>query len=156
MRFAMMAAALAACTPAPQQQAPDAPAATTTTAATTAGPTASSGDAMAEMPSWDGARAAGVDFRAVGQEPGWMLDIYQRDKIKLIWSYGEHSAEFPLPAPDTTQEGATRYAAQANGHTLAVTIRRFPCQDAMSGQAYPSAVSVTIDGAELRGCGKSV
>lgn len=107
-------------------------------------------------PAWEDAQAAGVDFRAVGQEPGWLLNIYRENKITLDWDYGQSKAEFPLAAPDTSQEGATRYSAQAGGHTLAVTIRRFPCNDAMSGAAFPSTVEVVIDGQTLSGCGRSI
>lgn len=107
-------------------------------------------------PPWEEAGAAGVDFRAIGQEPGWLLDIYTQDRIMLDWDYGERRAEFPLTEPTYPQEGATRYDARANGHTLSVTIRRFPCQDAMSGDAFPASVEVIIDGRALQGCGRTV
>jgi|CXWL01.1.fsa_nt_gi uncharacterized membrane protein len=113
-------------------------------------------DALAAMPSWENARAAGVDFRAVGSEPGWMLDIYQQNRIVLIWDYGEGSAEFPLVEPTYPQEGATRYDARAGGHTLAVTIRRFPCSDPMSGEQFSASVEAVIDGRTLTGCGRNV
>jgi putative lipoprotein len=112
--------------------------------------------ALARMPPWAEARAAGVDFRAVGQEPGWMLDIYTQDRIRLLWDYGEHVADFPLTGPAYPQEGATRYETRAGGRMLTIVIRRFPCQDAMSGEAYPAAVDIVIDGRELSGCGRSV
>ena len=149
MRALILALALAACgqtniaTTAPEE----APAPAVETTADPNAPPA---------PAWEDARAEGVDFRAVGQEPGWMLNIYRESKITLDWDYGQSRAEFPLSAPNTTQEGATSYSAQANGHTLSVTIRRFPCQDAMSGAAFPSTVQVTIDGQALQGCGRSV
>ncbi|MEQ1617759.1 MAG: hypothetical protein ABL883_05395 [Terricaulis sp.] len=113
-------------------------------------------DALAAMPSWENARAAGVDFRAVGSEPGWMLDIYQQHRMVMIWDYGEASAEFPLVEPTTSQEGATRYDARAGGHTVAITIRRFPCSDPMSGEHFPASVEAVIDGRTLTGCGRSV
>lgn len=113
-------------------------------------------EALAAMPSWETARSAGVDFRAVGQEPGWLLDIYTRGIIKFAWDYGENYAEFAVASPDTSQEGATRYEANSDGRTLVVTIRRTPCNDGMSGQPYPSAVEVVIDGRALNGCGRSV
>ncbi len=144
MRALILACALGACTPqmsnSPAQQAG---------AATTE-------DALSRMPSWENARAAGVDFRAVGSEPGWMLDIYQRDRIVLLWDYGQASAEFPLTEPSYPQEGATRYEARARGHTLRVTIRRFPCSDPMSGERFGATVEVVIDGRTLSGCGRSV
>lgn len=144
MRALSLALALAACTAEPQ---PPAPPPT---------PAQQAENALAQMPPWSGARAQGVDFRAVGAEPGWMLDIYQRGRIVLIWDYGEASAEFPLVEPSYPQEGATRYDAQANGRTLAVTIRRFPCQDSMSGEQFAASVEVAIDGRTLTGCGRSV
>ena len=151
MRVLIVAAALAACAePAP----PPAPASETQTPTPTA--TASAESALAELPNWENAREAGVDFRAIGQEPGWILDIYQQDRMTLLWDYGENRIELPRGEPSYPQEGLTRYEAQGGGHTLVVSIRRYPCQDAMSGEAYPTAVEVTIDGRALEGCGRSV
>ena len=151
MRALMLALALAACAqPQPAAtEAPDAEAATAETALTQE-------QALARMPAWDQARAAGVDFRAVGQEPGWMLDIYTETRMRLLWDYGERIADFPLTAPDTSQEGATRYETAQGGRRLTVVIRRAPCQDVMSGEPYPARVEVVIDGRTLQGCGKSV
>ncbi|HYD86531.1 MAG TPA: hypothetical protein VEA80_03585 [Vitreimonas sp.] len=162
MRAILLALALAACTQgeAPSSEAdggaeaPDQPQADA--AATQTQQPITAQDALARMPSWEGARAAGVDFRAVGQEPGWILDIYTERRMRLVWDYGESAADFPLTPPTYPQEGATRYEAAQNGRTLAVTIRRAPCQDAMSGAPYPSTVEVVIDGRTLNGCGKSV
>lgn len=151
MRALVMVFALAACAPAAeepaapppaQEQAVDQPQSVETN--------------LAAMPSWEGARAAGVDFRGVGQEPGWLIDIHRQGRIVLLLDYGESLTEFPLPVPNTQQEGATRYETQAQGKTLAVTIRRAPCQDGMSGEAYPSTVEIIIDGRTLNGCGRSV
>jgi len=150
MRALILVAALAACSPQP--------AATTETPATTTtaeapNPTQT---ALAEMPTWETARAAGVDFRAVGQEPGWIVDIYTADRIVALIDYGQTRIEFPRGAPSAPAEGATRFEAQTQGHTLSITYRRFPCEDAMSGQAYPSTVEVVIDGRTLNSCGRSV
>ncbi|MGD9815868.1 MAG: COG3650 family protein [Hyphomonadaceae bacterium] len=147
MRTLLVALALVACTPGE----PD-----TQDAATLTAEASSVEQALASMPAWSAARAAGVDFRAVGQEPGWMLDIYREDTIRLLWDYGEKVATFPLAAPTFPAEGATRYQSQADGRTLAITIRRAPCQDVMSGEAYPSTVEVVIDGRTLTGCGRSL
>ena len=148
MRALILALALAAC----------GQSATTTAPPPTAPPPAqAAADPNAPpAPAWEDARAAGVDFRAVGQEPGWLLNIYRENRIVLDWDYGQQRAEFPLTTPDTSQEGATIYQAQAEGHALVVMIRRLPCNDAMSGAAFPATVSVTIDGSELQGCGRSV
>ncbi|MDZ4690590.1 hypothetical protein [Terricaulis sp.] len=150
MRALVLVFALAACSqPAPTIETPP-------EAATVEQPSLTVEEALARMPNWDAARAAGVDFRGVGQEPGWIVDIYTQDRIRLTWDYGESTADFPLPTPAYPQEGATRYESTVDGRTLTVTIRRFPCQDAMSGEAYPSNVEVMIDGRTLNGCGRSV
>lgn len=155
MRALILALALSACSSESNTEA-EAPDATEAPAAATATPAQNPTEAaLAQMPSWEEARAAGVDFRGVGQEPGWLLDIYQRDKIRLLWDYGESVADFPLGPPAYPHEGATRYTGQTEGHSLIVTIRRAPCQDAMSGQDYPSTVEVVIDGRTLNGCGRS-
>jgi len=153
--FLSLAFALAACDPPrAENEAPDASSAERPDIGT--GPVQTPQEALAAMPSWGTAHAAGVDFRAVGQEPGWLLDIYTRGIIKFSWDYGESYAEFAVADPDTSQEGATRYEASSDGRMLTVTIRRAPCQDAMSGEPYPSTVEVVIDGRPLSGCGKSV
>jgi uncharacterized membrane protein len=146
MRVLILALALAACAqeaPTPADEAPIAQA---------SDPQAN----MAAMPQWDQARAAGVDFRGIGQEPGWMIDIYQQDRILLLLDYGQTLTEFSLPSPTSPQDGVTRYETEANGKTLVVTIRRFPCQDAMSGEAFPSTVEVIVGDRTLNGCGRSV
>lgn len=150
MRALILALTLAACS----QQAPTAEAPTAAPAA--AAEQLTTEEALARMPSWTEARAAGVDFRGIGQEPGWIIDIYRLERIRLTWDYGESTADFPLPAPTYPQEGETRYESALDGRTLTVTIRRFPCNDGMSGEAYPSTVEVVIDGRTLNGCGRSV
>jgi uncharacterized membrane protein len=155
MRAALLLAlSLAACGPtAPEKQdaaAQDQAQAPTSTA------TMSVEETLAAMPSWESARSQGVDFRAVGQEPGWLLDVHTDDRMVLIWDYGSNRLETPRGEPTYPQEGATRYEGQSGGHTLVVTTRRAPCEDAMSGEAYPATVEVVIDGRTLNGCGRSV
>jgi putative lipoprotein len=155
MRALGMALALAACAPAADQPA-EAPAAKQQEATALETQPQSAEANLAAMPSWEGARAAGVDFRGVGQEPGWLIDIHRQDRIVLLLDYGESLTEFPLPAPSAPQEGVTRYETQAHGKSLTVTIRRTPCQDGMSGETYPARVEIVIDGRALNGCGRSV
>lgn len=152
MRAALIALALTlgACT----QQAEQAPVDATLEAEIAAANAVQ--EALAQMPPADGARAAGVDFRGVGQEPGWIVDIYQRDRIRVLLDYGETLLDFPLPAPTYQVEGATQYSTQAEGRALTITIRRAPCEDVMSGEPYASTVELVIDNRTLTGCGKSV
>jgi putative lipoprotein len=149
MRALILVIALAACTAEPAKQ-------NEARVDTTESATNATQAALAQMPAWDGARAAGVDFRAVGQEPGWMIDIYTQNRIVALLDYGQTLIELPRTEPTYPVEGATRYETQGGGHTLSITYRRFPCQDAMSGEDYPASVEVVIDGRTLQGCGRSV
>lgn len=148
MRALILALTLTACTAEPAKQ--DTPVTPEAEAANSAQA------ALARMPSWENARAAGVDFRAVGQEPGWIVDIYTQDRIVALLDYGETLVEFPRTEPSYPTEGATRFTAETDGHTLTITYRRFPCEDVMSGEPYPSTVEVVFDGRTLTGCGRSV
>ena len=160
MRALLLVLALAACSPQTEQADPAAeapvPAAEEPVAQSPEAAVATQASNLAQMPPWDGARAAGVDFRAVGQEPGWIMDIYAGGVLKIVWAYGENYAAFAVTQPANAPEGVTRWEGSSDGRTIAVTIRRAPCQDAMSGEAYPSTVEVAIDQETLRGCGRSV
>ena len=144
----LFAFALLACAPAEQAKAPE--------EAPIAEAAAVAPDLPPVDPPWDGARAAGVDFRAVGQEPGWLLDIYTQDRIVLAWNYAQSRAAFPLTTPQYPREGATRYETTDGRHTLVISTRRFPCQDVMSGESFPATVEIVIDGNTLNGCGRSM
>ena len=151
MRALILVLALAACTDQTSTSVPE-----DLASQTGASPASSETSALAQMPTWEGARAAGVEFRAVGQEPGWIVDVYTQNRILLLLDYGEMLIELPRAEPTYPAEGATRYETQGGGHTAIITIRRTPCEDAMSGEPYPSTVEVVIDGRTLRGCGRSV
>lgn len=105
---------------------------------------------------WAAAKAAGVDFRAIGQEPGWILDITPGQKLELTYDYGERRVVLPYVEPTYPREGSTLYVSQGDGHAISVAIQRFPCADAMSGQPYPAKVTVVIDGRTLEGCGRTL
>ncbi|MDF1504776.1 META domain-containing protein [Roseisolibacter sp. H3M3-2] len=132
--FALSACALAACA----RRTPPAP------------PTP---DPLAEAGSWEDARARGVDFRAVGQEPGWLLDLDVEGEVRFFGDYGRTRVGARTPAP-TREGGTTTYRVAAAGGELSVALAPGDCRDVMSGEAYPYAVTVRLDGREVRGCGR--
>ena len=105
---------------------------------------------------WDDARRRGIDFRAIGQEPGWLLEIDARKSMYLLADYGEKKVTTPAPAPTRDSTGVTTYDATADGHRLTVVIRERACQDSMSGEEMTHEVTVTLDGKEYRGCGRDL
>ena len=102
---------------------------------------------------WQNARERGIDFRAVGQEPGWYLEIDDGKWMRLFYDYAERQATTPVPVP-VTNGGTTTYDAVTEAHRLRVIIEERECSDTMSGERFPRTVTVTLDGRSLRGCGR--
>jgi uncharacterized membrane protein/membrane-bound inhibitor of C-type lysozyme len=112
---------------------------------------------------WDEARLLGADYRAVGQEPGWVVEVYAGRRLLFVGDYGSTRLTAPAPAPATETAaapggppGANRvtYAARAGAHALTVEVVRQACRDEMSGEAFPTTAVVRLDGREYRGCGR--
>lgn len=103
---------------------------------------------------WEHAKLGGVDFRAVGNEPGWHMEI-SPDSIVLVTDYGEQRYAFPTPAvEESPADRRSVFRATAGGHALEVLLEARACRDTMSGEAFETTVTVTVDGGTLRGCGR--
>ena len=106
---------------------------------------------------WDGMffeLTRDTDFRAVGQEPGWLLEIRKAQEMRLITDYGADTAVTPVPPGQTdTATGARTYHAVTEAHDLQVLIHPTGCTDAMSGESYETTVTITLDGRAYHGCG---
>lgn len=94
------------------------------------------------------------DFTALGQEPGWHLEIVSGKQITFTYDYGESKFVSPAPAPRTETTGGVRiYDTNTASGSLRVEIDPTPCADVMSGQPFPATVTVTLNGRSFRGCG---
>lgn len=99
------------------------------------------------------ARLRGVDFRATGNEPGWVLEVH-RDRIVFVGGYGSARVTVPRPPPRVDSGSReTVYAAETEAHRVRVLIRERECVDSMSGDRAEASVSVEIDDRAYRGCG---
>ena len=102
---------------------------------------------------WNDAAVRGIDFRAVGNEPGWYLEVDHEGVMRILWSYGEQQATVPATKP-TVRGSVTTFESSAGGHALRADIAPGPCNDGMSDQSYPLNVIVVVNGSTLRGCGR--
>jgi putative lipoprotein len=109
---------------------------------------------------WEAAKARGVRFRGIGQEPGWIVDILGDpgpERLELTADYGELKMSFdPVTREEKSGPARTFYRGKSLEHSIEVEITPEKCADAMSGQPYDHTVIVRIDGRELRGCGKKL
>ncbi len=109
---------------------------------------------------WEDARLNGVDFRAVGNEPGWHLEIREEGEaaaaIDLVTMYGEHYYSFPGARREAVPEaaGRLRYTAALGKHRLVVMLEQGECIDTMSGERFATRVEVRLDHEIYRGCGR--
>jgi membrane-bound inhibitor of C-type lysozyme len=105
---------------------------------------------------WVDARARGASFRAVGQEPGWQLEIHP-DRLLFIYQYGQRRAVAPNPGVVADAEKSLRrWQAATEEHELSVTVEDRACTDVMSGDIHPATVVVILDGREYMGCGRDL
>ena len=95
-----------------------------------------------------------IDFRAVGQEPGWYLEIDDGGTMHLAYDYAERTVTTRTPVP-VVKDDQVSYTAATDAGQVVVMIAPRPCSDTMSGQPFPRTVTVTIQGRTLRGCGRS-
>lgn len=110
-----------------------------------------------KMTVWERARLSGVDYRAVGGEPGWVLDIYYGEKLVLLTDYGQKRYEFPAVKPQMDKlRRIAVYSVSNENHSLLVTIEGERCIDGMSGDSFRTRATVIIDGRVLQGCGQGL
>ncbi|WP_162925866.1 COG3650 family protein [Isoalcanivorax indicus] len=108
---------------------------------------------------WVDARARGVGFRAVGNEPGWHLEIYPDSRLHLVLDYGSRTLDVPAPPTETERMGdvtVTVRTTEAEGETLYIEVRETACQDNMSGAMFDYQVLVRLGERDLEGCGHSL
>jgi len=104
---------------------------------------------------WEEAALMGVAFRAVGQEPGWALDLAEGRWIRYVGDYGATHVYAASPRQVRgASEGSVVYDAEPERHALRVEIRQAPCRDAMSGQSFTHVVTVRLDTSTVKGCGR--
>jgi heat shock protein HslJ len=97
------------------------------------------------------------DFRAVGQEPGWHLEIRKGSEMRFTYDYSKGTAVTPASRAKVDSNTGTRtYHATSGANDLRVEIVPVSCADSMSGRPFPATVSVTLNGKTFRGCGEEL
>ncbi len=104
---------------------------------------------------WHRAKLRGVAFRAIGQEPGWLLEITNGEEILLITDYGQNRNSYPYVEPIVNEEERrTHFVLESFGVT--VEIRGEHCTDVMSGEEFEVSVTIIMKERRLEGCGRAL
>ena len=104
---------------------------------------------------WEDARRRGVNFRAVGNEPGWTVEIQRDRHLLFVGDYGMERVMIPDPVDES--HGSTRiYYGKTQANELRIEIVDELCTDTMKADSFPSQVLVYINGTTLWGCGRDL
>lgn len=98
------------------------------------------------------ARRNGVLIRAVGQEPGWIVEISTSGTL-VITDYGQNRQVLPAPAvAQVPDDESVRYQINDQPQRIELVVLKETCQDSMSGEAYPAQASLIIGDQYFNGC----
>ena len=109
--------------------------------------------------SWIEAERRGVDYRAVGKDPDWALEIIAGGEVRFL--DGRTSRTYRGDPPGEAPWGdrsifATEARSDTTARELIVSIRRKPCRDSVLREDLDTRVTVTLDRARYHGCGKNL
>ena len=95
-----------------------------------------------------------LQFRAVGQEPGWIVEVTD-DSLRFAWAYGQREVTVSQFVTDTDDERVL-YRADTDRGPLRVVARPQYCTDPMNGRLFSHTVTVTLAGDVHTGCGHPI
>jgi len=101
------------------------------------------------------AKLSGVAFRAIGNEPSWILEIVSEKEVVLITNLGESKIAFKV-VETFSDDYSTEYKMLSQHNTMFVRIENRVCQDTMVERTYASTVYINFDGVNMQGCGKAL
>jgi uncharacterized membrane protein len=102
---------------------------------------------------WTEAEARGIVYRAVGSEPGWLVEVGSGDDPPLHaeLDYGERKLDIARVTGISSTPG---YGGKlADGTDVVLRTRHEPCRDGMSGEAFETTAELMVGDKVYRGCG---
>ena len=100
---------------------------------------------------WSDASARGIGFRAVGNEPGWFVEVDKGESPSLhaTLDYGDREVIVAKAQP----AGLGFAGKTSDGTAVVLEIQRTRCQDGMSGEAFEASARLVVGDRSYRGCG---
>jgi uncharacterized membrane protein len=120
-----------------------------------AGGVSESEEAIAARDVWHAAKLRGVAFRAVGQEPAWLLEMTTGESILLTTNYGQNRIDYPYVEPEIFQDLRKSVFSLESGNLVVIILGR-ECTDSMSGEKFEVTVEVILPDKKLNGCGRAL
>jgi len=100
---------------------------------------------------WIEAASRGIAFRAIGNEPGWSVEVEKGESPALhaTLDYGDRGLVVARARP----AGLGFTGKAADGTAVTLEIQRTRCQDGMSGEAFEATARLVAGDKTYRGCG---
>jgi uncharacterized membrane protein len=104
---------------------------------------------------WEQAKEEGVHFRAVGNEPGWLVEVRDDKRIKFVNDYGDLEIKAPVDDLWLGPAGEDKiYYVENEAVQFQVIIMKKSYQDTMSDESYPYQVRVVFPNKSYVGGGR--
>jgi uncharacterized membrane protein len=104
---------------------------------------------------WEQAKEDGIQFRAVGNEPGWLVEVKGDQKIKFVNDYGNLEIKAPVDDLWLGPAGEDKiYYIENDVIQFQVIIMKKTYQDSMSGEVFPYQVRVVFPNKSYVGGGR--
>ncbi|MEC9491054.1 MAG: hypothetical protein UMU04_08880 [Halanaerobiales bacterium] len=111
--------------------------------------------AAAQVDPWEKAREEGIVFRAVGNEPDWMIELSQDKSIKFVNHDGELEIKVPVDDIWLGPEGEDRiYYVENEVIPFQLIIMKKQYRDNVSGEVFPYQVRLIFPEKSYTGGGK--
>ena len=102
---------------------------------------------------WEKAKLDGYDFRAVGNEPPWIL-LFRGGEATFFTGYGKRKHVFE--GTIRNEKSRSIYEGKGPDGTLTVVLEPGPCNDSMADERYETRVTAQWKGRTLHGCGNAL
>lgn len=105
---------------------------------------------------WEAAKLRAVDFMAMGNEPGWSLEITDAT-LALVSDYGNKQYQINNAERQIDEQARTTvYRGTDKETVISVTLEAKPCADTMVDRSYETTVTVQVGEQTLHGCGSAL
>ena len=103
---------------------------------------------------WDDAKARGVAFRGIGQEPGWFVEVDQGQAPALRATLDNGSREVQVAQAQALPDNSGFSGKTTDGVAVELQIKREACADTMSGEEFAASAQLKVGDQSFSGCGR--
>ncbi|MDP0562617.1 MAG: hypothetical protein QS721_09980 [Candidatus Endonucleobacter sp. (ex Gigantidas childressi)] len=106
---------------------------------------------------WEESRLRGADFRAVGHNPDWYLELSLEGNTVFVGDAGSTRILFKTSIPVVDAEKKTSTYQMNNGNSkITIVIKGESCVVPTTGELFDTKVTLYLEGKQMNGCGRAL